>query len=50
MKRLENKVAMVTGSGGPTGIGSATAKRLAAEGALNRPGFPGGILALLQKS
>ncbi|CAM4304587.1 NAD(P)-dependent dehydrogenase (Short-subunit alcohol dehydrogenase family) [Novosphingobium lubricantis] len=33
MKRLENKVAMVTGSGGPTGIGSATAKRLAAEGA-----------------
>jgi len=33
MKRLESRVAIVTGSGGPSGIGSATAKRLAAEGA-----------------
>lgn len=33
MRRLENRVAIVTGSGGPSGIGSATAKRLAAEGA-----------------
>ena len=33
MRRLENRVAIVTGSGGPSGIGSATAKRLAEEGA-----------------
>lgn len=33
MKRLEGRVAIVTGSGGPSGIGTATAQRLAAEGA-----------------
>lgn len=34
MKRLERRVAIVTGSGGPSGIGTATAQRLAAEGAI----------------
>lgn len=34
MKRLEGRVAIVTGSGGPSGIGTATAQRLAAEGAI----------------
>lgn len=34
MKRLEGRVAIVTGSGGASGIGTATAQRLAAEGAI----------------
>jgi NAD(P)-dependent dehydrogenase (short-subunit alcohol dehydrogenase family) len=33
MRRLEGKVAMVTGSGGPRGFGRTIARRLAAEGA-----------------